>query len=72
MVQLILQQACHEIAVAHVIGGVPRRKAICHYIDANLYEDNEITYSYLQKYYQRKYMANEIELRESMERLTEV
>lgn len=72
MLQLILQQACHEIAVAHVIAGVPRRKAICHYIDDNLYEDNEISYSYLRKYYQRKYMANEAELIANMERLTEV
>ena len=72
MLQLILQQACHEIAVAHVIAGISRRRAICNYIDENLYEEDEISYSYLQKYYQRKYMANEAELRANMEILTGV
>lgn len=71
MLQLIMQEACHEIAVMHVVGGVPRNRAICNYIDENLYEDNEISYSYLTKYYQRKYKSKEVELKDNLKRLTE-
>ena len=55
----IRQTACQGILFAHLAGGVPRDTAIKEYLLAYLYEDEELNYPALRKYYQRNWMATE-------------
>ena len=55
----IRQTACQGILFAHVAGGVPRDTAIKEYLLAYLYEDDELNYPALRKYYQRNWMETE-------------
>ena len=57
--KFIRQTACQEILYAHVAGGIPRDTAIKEYLLANLYEDDEMNYAALRKYYQRNWMEAE-------------
>ncbi len=65
MLQLhIMEEACREVAMLHLLHHIPRRKAVRHYIDANLYEDDELKVDSLLTYYKRKWVPRENELRE--------
>ena len=55
----IQQTACHQILFAHIAGGVPRDTAIKEYLLSYLYEDDELNYAALRKYYQRNWMETE-------------
>ena len=55
----IRQTACQGILFAHLAGGVPRDTAIKEYLLAYLYEDDELNYPALRKYYQRNWMETE-------------
>ncbi len=57
--KFIRETACHEILYAHIAGGIPRDTAIKEYLLANLYEDEEMNYAALRKYYQRNWMEAE-------------
>ena len=57
--KFIRQTACQGILFAHLAGGVPRDTAIKEYLLAYLYEDEELNYPTLRKYYQRNWMATE-------------
>ena len=57
--KFIQQTACHEVLYAHVAGGVPRDTAIKEYLLENLYEEDELNYAALRKYYQRNWMEIE-------------
>jgi ribonuclease HII len=71
ILQIIIDQACNKIALAHVIAGIPRDQAIREVILENLFEDNEMNYSSLRKIYQRKYIAKEKAIREYLENITD-
>lgn len=71
ILHVILQNACHEIAVAHVCMNISRDRAIRNFIYENLFEDDELSYSYLIKYYQRNYLENEKKLKEYVSNLIE-
>ena len=55
----IRQTACQGILFAHLAGGVPRDTTIKEYLLAYLYEDDELNYPALRKYYQRNWMETE-------------
>ena len=68
--KFIQQTACHEVLYAHVAGGIPRDTAIKEYLLENLYEEHELNYAALRKYYQRNWMETEKHVLEEYGRLT--
>ena len=57
--KFIQQTACQEVLYAHVAGGIPRDTAIKEFLLYNLFEDDELNYAALRKYYQRNWMEAE-------------
>lgn len=55
----IRQTACLMVLFAHTAAKVPRDTAIKEYLLAYLYEDDELNYPALRKYYQRNWMETE-------------
>lgn len=55
----IRQTACLMVLFAHTAAKVPRDTAIKEYLLDNLYEDDELNYPALRKYYQRNWMETE-------------
>ena len=55
----IRQTACLMVLFAHTAAKVPRDTAIKEYLLDNLYEDEELNYAALRKYYQRNWMETE-------------
>ena len=66
----IQQTACMMVLFAHTAGGVPRDTAIKEYLLDNLFEDNELNYAALRKYYQRNWMETERRIKEECSSLT--
>lgn len=59
----IINNACYEIALLHVLKGISRLSATRHYIDCNLYEDNELKTETLYTYYKRNWIKKEEEIK---------
>ena len=55
----IRQTACLMVLFAHTVAKVPRDTAIKEYLLDNLFEDDELNYAALRKYYQRNWMEAE-------------
>ena len=55
----IRQTACLMVLFAHTAAKVPRDTAIKEYLLDNLFEDDELNYAALRKYYQRNWMETE-------------
>ena len=68
--KFIQHTACMEVLFAHVAGGIPRDTAIKEYLLNNLYEDDELNYPALRKYYQRNWMEAERQVLEEYSELT--
>ena len=68
--KFIQQTACHEVLYAHVVGGIPRDTAIKEYLLENLYEEDELNYAALRKYYQRNWMETERQVLEEYSTFT--
>ena len=68
--KFIQQTACQEVLYAHVAGGIPRDTAIKEYLLENLYEEHELNYAALRKYYQRNWMETEKHVLEEYGKLT--
>ena len=66
----IQQTACMMVLFAHTAGGVPRDTAIKEYLLDNLFEDDELNYAALRKYYQRNWMETERRIKEECNSLT--
>jgi len=62
----IIRDACYRIMVAHVFSGIPRDTCIKDYLFECSYTEEEINYAALRKYYQRKWMNKEKELKENL------
>lgn len=69
--KLLLREACHEILVAHVVGGLPRDTAIKNHLVRNLYEDSELNYAALRKHYQRHWAERERQFAEDWRQETQ-
>jgi len=52
---LMMEKFCEHIAYAYAYGGVPRDVTIRRILVENLFEDNELNYYYVRKWYQRKF-----------------
>ncbi len=66
----IQQTACLLVLYAHTAGGVPRDTAIKEYLLDNLYEEGELNYAALRKYYQRNWMEAERRVLEELGTMT--
>lgn len=63
----LLREACLEVMVMHTAGGIPRDTAIKNHLARNLYEDSELNYPALRKYYQRHFTEAERRFAEDLE-----
>lgn len=63
--KLMIRDACYRIMVAHVFAGIPRDTCIRDYLFECNFQENELSYEALRKFYQRNWTQNEKELREN-------
>ena len=52
---LMMEKFCQHIAYAYAYGGIPRDATIRRILIENLFDDNEMNYYYIRKWYQRKF-----------------
>ncbi len=59
---MLMHDACQEIATVHIGLGVSRRQVLQFYLDRELFEPDELKPGTLMKYYQRHFLDKEQEI----------
>ncbi|MDD4847614.1 MAG: hypothetical protein PHR53_02470 [Bacteroidales bacterium] len=55
----ILNNGCQKIMLAYVVAGIPRDAAIREFLSENFFSPDELNFSGIRKYYQRKFADKE-------------
>lgn len=63
------ERLCNMVAIAHCYGGVPKDTAMRYFLEKYDYDEGDLPFATLKKYYQRHYADSEIEYETDIEEI---